>query len=176
MFNFQDETHRYILFIDIEFDQMQLVQFCGLLFQRVDGSNYVLQKSLNAYVNTAVSYYFTKYTHISQEFLQQNGVPLPDVRAQIFDDLLGDVDPNHLLLVSHGTRGDINVLKANGIDLAPNSTFCTFENAKRILHRKKNISLEDLGFESAYYPVNEHNAFTDAWLTVGVYGYLKDME
>lgn len=175
MFNFHNETHEYILFIDTEFDQQELVQFCGLLFRQIDGSNYVPYRSLNVYIQLPVTAGFTRYTNISSKFLEHNGVTLEDARWQINECLLKDVGKN-ILLVSHGLHSDLTVLAKNHISLPHAAEFCTFEKAKTILHRFTQLSLDDLAKEAAIYPAIEHNAYIDAWLTVGVYNYLKDIE
>ena len=49
------EHHKYLLFLDIEFDNRKLMQFAGLLFKQVedteDGSVYQLARSGNQYRN-----------------------------------------------------------------------------------------------------------------------------
>lgn len=174
MFNFNNENHAYILFLDTEFDHQELVQFAGILFRRVDENNYTPYRSLNVYIQTPVTAAFTRYTSLSTPFLTSNGVTLDDARWQIEDCLLADV--NDLLLVSHGLHSDLAVLHANNINIKHGAEYCTFEKAKVILGRKTQLSLEDLAREAVIYPVLEHNAFVDTWLTVGVYNYLKDME
>lgn len=173
MFNFINETHEYILFLDIEFDQTHLIQFAGLLFRRVNDSNYVPYRSLNVYIQRQVSNSFSRYTHISNDFLTHNGVTIDDAIWQIQDNLLEDVDD--LLLVSHGLHGDLTILQANGIYLK-GQQYCTFEHARTILKRKTMLSLTDIAREAVIYPVLEHNAYVDAWRTVGVYSFLKDLE
>ena len=176
MYNFNNETHEYILFMDIEFDQLNLVQFCGVLLRRLDSSNYVIYRSLNAYVQCKVSKYFMRYTGIENDFLERYGVTISDVRSQIQDELLAGVDGNKLLVVSHGVNGDLHILEENGIDIKHSATFCTFEKAKKILKRKDTLTLEDLCFECGVYPVQEHNAYIDTWLTLACFDYLKNME
>lgn len=174
---FHNETHEYILFMDIEFDQLQLVQFAGLLYRRVKGNCYRLYRSLNTYVKTTVDKkYFTPYTNITNDFLEKWGVRLQDVREQISEELLEGVEGKQLLIVSHGVKGDLHILEENDIHIPYESTFCTFEKAKKILKRKTDVSLEDICCESALYPTNEHNAYMDALFTVEAYDYLKDME
>lgn len=103
-----------------------------------------------------------------------NGVTIADAKWQIEDCLLDGV--TDLLVVSHGLHSDLTVLRANSINIKYGAEYCTFEKAKTILGRKTQLSLDDLSREAVIYPVHEHNAFMDAWLTVGVYNYLKDME
>lgn len=175
MFNFNNESHEYILFIDTEFDQQELIQFCGLLFRRVDEHNYVPYRSLNTYIQKPVTTMFTRYTNITSNFLEHNGVSLDDLRWQIEENLYRGINKD-VLLVSHGLHSDLTVLRNNGISLPHAAEFCTFEKGKHILHRLTRLSLEDLAKEASIYPAIEHNAYLDAWLTVGVYSYLKDIE
>lgn len=175
MFNFINESHEYILFLDTEFDQQELIQFCGLLFKRVSDSNYVPYRSLNTYVQKPVTLSFTKYTDISSSFLEHNGVSLDDVRWQINDCLLKGIGKD-ILLVSHGLHSDLTVLSKNDITIPHAAEFCTFEKAKGILGRQARLSLNDLATEAGIYPAIEHNAYLDAWLTVGVYDFLKNLE
>ena len=175
MFNFYNESHEYILFLDTEFDQQELVQFSGLLFRRVSDNNYAIYRSLNLYIQGPVTAAFTRYTGLSTQFLEHNGVTLEDARWQIMDCLLKDVGKN-ILLVSHGLHSDLTVLSNNGIVIPHAAEFCTFEKAKTILGRQTRLSLDDIAIETSIYPVMEHNAYIDTWVTVGVYNYLKDIE
>ena len=58
-----NEKHLWLLFIDIEFDQQQLVQFSGALFKRIDDDTYQLAATINQYITTSVSMYFQDYTN-----------------------------------------------------------------------------------------------------------------
>lgn len=175
MFKFHNEGHEYILFLDTEFDQLELIQFCGLLFRRVEGDCYVPYRSLNVYVQKPVTLPFTRYTGLTTKFLEHNGVSVADVQWQIEEHLLCDVGAD-LLIVSHGVRNDLNVLSHNHISIPHAAEYCTFEKSKQILKRYTQLTLEDLAREACIYPAGEHNAYMDTWLTVGVYSYLKDLE
>lgn len=174
MFHFNNENHAYILFLDTEFDHQELVQFAGVLFRRTGPESYAPYRSLNVYIQTPVTAAFTRYTHISTDFLTSNGVTLEDAKWQIDEYLLPNV--TDLLVVSHGLHSDLAVLRANGINLKYGAEYCTFEHAKVVLDRRTQLSLDDLAREAVIYPAHEHNAFMDVWLTIGVYNYLKDME
>mgnify|MGYP003292628072 CR=1 FL=1 len=176
MYYFPNENHEYILFLDTEFDGNVLIQFCGLLFRKVKDEHYVIYRSMNSYINYAVSYQFQKHTGISRNFLENNGVRLFDVQQQIVEDLLVDVSPADLLIVGHAIQNDFRILMLNNIDIECDEVYCTYENAKRILKRNKELKLEDLCLECGIYPANEHNAYFDTWFTVGVYDFLKNME
>lgn len=175
MFNFNNETHEYILFLDTEFDQQELIQFSGILFRRTEGNNYTIYRSLNVYIQKPVTLVFTRYTQLSSAFLEEYGVSLEDAKWQINDCLLKDVNGD-VLLVSHGLHSDLTILERNGITLRHAAEFCTFEKAKHILGRLTRLSLDDLAREASIYPALEHNAYLDAWITVGVFNYLKDLE
>lgn len=170
------EAHPYVLILDIEFDQKQLVQFSGLLFKRIGDGIYQLSSSCTQYVYHNPSYPFTKYTHITKRFLEQNGISLQNLQLVIKDDFLGGIDLKDILLVSHGLNNDRKILLENGIDLRECAEYCTFQNAKRILNRAKQLKLEDLVTEAGYYLDGAHNAFHDAWGTVSVLTYLKKIE
>lgn len=175
MFNFHNVSNEYILFLDTEFDQQELIQFCGILFRHVEDGNYVPYRSLNVYIQKPVTAIFTRYTGITSNFLEHNGVTLDDAQWQINDCLLKDIGKD-IMLVSHGLHSDLSVLERNNISLPHAAEFCTFEKSKHILERLTRLSLEDLAKEAGIYPAIEHNAYLDAWLTVGVFSYLKDIE
>lgn len=176
-----DENHPYLLFIDLEFTNQNLVQFAGLLFKRVDNFTYQLYRSCNQYVVTQVCYPFVEYTSITNDFLAQNGVPLKDMIAFIEEDFLAEVKKTDLLIISHGLKNDRLVLEKAGLNLTktenkPIDGYCTFNNARRILNRQNCLTLEDLAEECGYYLHNAHNAFNDVWAEVSVYTYLKKKE
>ena len=171
-----NEHHKYLLFMDVEFNQRDLVQFAGLLFQRIgwDG-DYQLMKSCNIYITQKVCYPFAEYTSITNNFLAENGVTLQDARELIFNDLLGDVDLDDLQLISHGLKNDRLILldKSDGKVV---DGYCTFNAAKRVLERQNHLKLEDLATECGYYLHHAHNAFSDVWAEVAIYTYLRKME
>lgn len=178
-----NENHPYLLFMDIEFNNRDLVQFSGLLFKRIDfDGGYQLMRSCNQYVAATVCYPFVEYTSLTNNFLAQNGVPLRDVEAFIMEDFLGDIKLTDMLVIAHGLRNDRLVLQENGINLSntdnniPIDGYCTFNNAKRILNRSKNLTLHELATEAGYYLHNAHNAYNDTWAEVSVFTYLKKRE
>jgi len=166
---FKDEEHEYVLCFDIEFDKKKLVQFAGILFKKINKSIYQPYRSLNCYVQTTVSFPFTAYTGITNQFLQECGVPLESVVQQVEDDLLKDIDLDKILIVSHGVHNDSLILIQNYINLnynklsiKPIDHYCTFENARKILLRKTDLKLEDIAEECCLHAVSEHDAFNDA--------------
>lgn len=171
-----NENHPYVLAMDIEFDQKQLVQFSGLLFKRIGEGVYQLAGSCTQYVNHKPSYPFMRYTHITKKFLSENGITLDNLILVVMEDFLGGINLEDVLLVSHGLNNDKKILLENGIDLTKCDGYCTFQNAKRILERAKQLKLEDLVAEAGYYLDGAHNAYHDAWGTVSVLTYLKKIE
>ena len=177
-----NENHSYLLFIDLEFNNQDLVQFSGLLFNWIDDNTYQLAKSYTVYITQKVCYPFAEYTSITNNFLAQNGISLADATVGILDDFLGEVSVKDLLLISHGLKNDRIVLERAGINLTtyeddkPIDGYCTFTNARRILGRANHLTLNDLAEESGYYLHNAHNAYNDVWAQVSVFTYLKKIE
>lgn len=176
-----NENHPYLLFIDLEFTNQELVQFAGILFKNIDQDTYQLVGSCNQYVTTQVCYPFVEYTSITNNFLAQNGLPLKDVIATIEEDFLADINTDELLLISHGLKNDRLVLNNAGLVLRrsngqPVDGYCTFNNSCRILKRQNHLTLEDIANECGYYLSHAHNAFNDVWAEVAVFTYLKKKE
>lgn len=176
-----NESHQYLLFIDVEFNNRQLIQFAGLLFKWIDDETYQLAKCFNQYVTAKVGYPFMEYTGIKNDFLIENGIPLKDLIIGIQEDLLSDVDLEDLLVISHGLKNDRLVLQENGINLStvndkPIAGYCTFNNGRRILHRDNNLKLTNIAEEAGYYMQNAHNAYEDVWAEVSVFTFLRKLE
>lgn len=179
-----NESHPYLVFMDIEFNNKKLVQFAGLLFTKIDDETYQLMRSCNQYVSTKVCYPFMEYTSITNGFLEANGITLKDIKHIIFDDFLADVDLKDILLISHGLKNDRIILQENDINLThlhdiktkPIDGYCTFTNAKRILHRDKKLTAADIAEECGYYLHHAHNAYNDVWAEVAIFTYLKKIE
>lgn len=181
-----NEKHEWLLFMDIEFEQLALVQFAGALFKKIDDETYQLAASINQYVSTSVGVFFQDYTNITQDFINSNGVDIDSLRDLLFGELLQNVNKEDLLIISHGLKNDRLVLKENGFNLntyedqcgktKPIDGYCTFNNAKRILNRDKKLKLEDLAEEAGYYLTCAHNAYNDLWATIAVFTFLKKIE
>lgn len=185
-----NENHPYLLFIDLEFFnkrntegvvENRLVQFAGLLFQWIDDNTYQLMRSCNEYVTDCVCYPFAEYTSITNNFLAENGVPLQDMIYSIEEDFLKDIPLNDIMVISHGLKNDRIVLLDNGLNLSryqdkPIDGYCTFENARKILHRQDKLTLSDVCEECGYYLHHAHNAYNDVWANVAVFTYLKKIE
>jgi len=179
-----NENHEYLVFIDLEFNNRDLVQFAGLLFKRIEDETYQLMRSCNQYVTTKVCYPFVDYTSITNSFLEANGVSLKDVQTIVYNDFLADIDLKDIMVISHGLKNDRMVLLQNGINLSyrddnkrlPIDGYCTFNNAKHILERDNHLTAKDLANECGYYIHHAHNAFNDVWAEVAVFTYLKKLE
>lgn len=176
-----NENHNYLLFIDLEFNNKSLVQFAGLLFKKVDTETYQLMRSANTYISQKVCYPFMEYTSITNNFLEENGVPLEDARALIMDEFLKDIPLDELELISHGLKNDRLVLNESGFNLStfnskPVDGYCTYMNGRRILGRLNHLTLGDIAEECGYYLHAAHNAYNDVWAEVSVFTYLKKLE
>lgn len=151
-----------IIIFDIEYDQNVLVQLALLklsLRQNAKSPNiFELTQSLNLYVKQGqpLTDFFTSYTNITNAFLCDNGIDLSVART-----LVREVVPDDSLIVSHGTQCDLNILKHNGIDWTSMPRFCTYEQAKKTLDRKNNVSLKDIAALDGFYTFDEHNAYAD---------------
>lgn len=176
-----NEKHQYLLFIDLEFNNRDLVQFAGLLFKWIDDDTYQLMRSCNIYISRKVCYPFAEYTSITNSFLEENGVPLADA-IELINEFLEGINHDDLCIIGHGLKNDRLVLIENGLEFTHKSNgqpidgYCTFNNAKRILGRVNHLTLADLAEECGYYLHHAHNAYNDAWAEVAVYTYLKKAE
>ena len=176
-----NDNHNYLLFIDLEFNNQNLVQFAGLLFNKIDAETYQLSRSLNTYISQTVCYPFMEYTSITNNFLTENGIPFDDARELIMHDFLKDVPLNELEIISHGLKNDRLVLFNSNINLStyehkPIDGYCTYNNARRILKRAEHLTLTDLAEEAGYYLHSAHNAYNDVWAEVSVFTYLRKIE
>ena len=161
-----NENHKYLLFIDLEFSNQELVQFAGLLFNRIEDDTYQLSGSINVYISRKVCYPFMEYTNITNNFLEENGIPIADARALIMEDFLDGIPLNELEVISHGLKNDRIVLSEAGINLSsanekPIDGYCTYMNARRILARQNCLTLNDIAEEAGYYLHSSHNAYND---------------
>lgn len=165
----------YLLFIDLEFNNLDLVQYAGLLFKRIDEDTYQLMRSCNIYITSQVCYAFAQYTSITNNFLKENGMPLESAVDLILNDFLKDIKHDQVLMISHGLKNDRIVLEKAGLNIKSKG-YCTFNNGRRILERKDNLTLEAIASEAGYYLHNAHNAFNDVWAEVSIFTFLKKIE
>lgn len=68
---------------------------------------------MNLYIQQPkfVSKFFKNYTNIDDKFLEENGISLQSVQ-----EIIKSTVPPDTLIVSHGVKCDIEILKSNGID------------------------------------------------------------
>ena len=176
-----NEKHQYLLFVDLEFNNRDLVQFAGLLFKWIDDETYQLMRSCNVYISQKVCYPFAEYTAITNNFLEENGIPLADAK-ELIKEFLEDINIDDTCIIGHGLKNDRLVLIENGIEFThktngePIDEYCTFNNAKRILGRVNHLTLADLAEECGYYLHAAHNAYNDVWAEVAIFTYLKKIE
>ena len=152
-----------IIFFDIEYDRSSLVQMASLILRQEQPNIFVIEKSFNVYVkpNRPLSKFFVKYTNITNDFLCENGVGLPVARSLV-DQIVFNVDKQDTLIVSHGVRGDLDILERNGFDISNFlCQYCTYSRAKELLHRDSRLTLKDVAAEGGYCIFNEHNAYAD---------------
>ena len=112
-----NEKHQYLLFVDLEFNNRDLVQFAGLLFKWIDDETYQLMRSCNVYISQKVCYPFAEYTAITNNFLEENGIPLADAK-ELIKEFLDGVNIDDMCIVGHGLKNDRLVLIENGIELS----------------------------------------------------------
>lgn len=175
---FKGVKQEYVLTLDTEYDNMELMQCAGLLFKCIDSKNdiYQLALSFNTYVEREkVGYYANKCTGLTAEFLQENGVPMQDFIDQ-WESIFEGIDPDDVLFVSHGTRNDRRVLRKAGVKFLPGHSFCTYKNAKKLLKREKGLKLEDIAAEASFQLNGSHNAYYDAVATATALSLLKKLE
>lgn len=170
---------QHIILFDVEYDHLSLVQLAFLILTRTTEPNiYVLSKSVNLYVNEGrpLNSFFTKYTHITNEFLCDNGIDLSVARTLVEDHLL-DIDVDDCTVVSHGIKNDLDILLHNGINFKQiKNHYCTYNIARKLLQRNNKLSLKDVAAEGGYYTFNEHNAYADVWGTLHAFCFLKERE
>jgi DNA polymerase III epsilon subunit-like protein len=170
-------NYKHFIIFDIEYDETTLVQLAFLILTKTTEPNiYVLSKSVNLYVNPdhTLSNFFTRYTHITNDFLSDNGIDLAGARALVEESLF-DVDVNQTLIISHGVKNDLAILDKNNIALAkiPHH-YCTYNMAKRCLKRTNKLGLIDIAAEDGYFMFNAHNAYADVWGTLHAFCFLKN--
>jgi hypothetical protein len=172
-----NEKHEHLLFFDTEFDNQRLVQVSIIHYQRimVEGvAAYLLEGSINVYIDRNVSEFFINHTGITPDYLKKEGVSQKQARDEI-NRFIWALNNKHTLLISHGVHQDTLILEAAGINIHYMERYCTHNNAKRILQRDKHLKLIDICNESGYY-TDSHDAYTDAKNTVHAFSYLKVVE
>lgn len=176
----QNIKQNNIFIFDIEYDQTLLVQLSFLILSKCEPTMFDIVQSTNIYmkVNQSLSSFFTHYTNITNAFLCDNGIDLAVARTLVRQDIL-NINPikNDWLIVSHGLKNDITTLERNGFSLQGyNNRYCTYNHAKKLLHRNERLTLRDVAAEGKYFMFNEHNAYADVWGTLYAFAYLNELE
>ena len=175
---FKGIKHKHILVCDVEYDRSNIVQFAALLFKNIDTkrSLYQIEGSINIFLQQdSIDSYITRYTGIDQSILKTYGQTSDEFIRQ-YKELVGDVDLEDTLFVSHGSKNDRKILKDSGFIDLPKHSFCTYRNAKRILNRSADLTLFKVASEAGYFLDNAHDAFADAWATVAALSFLLKLD
>lgn len=161
----------HFIIFDVEYDGANLVQLGLLKFGCVEPHIFELRQSLNLYIKQRqpLSIFFQSYTGISDSFVQENGITLKEA-AELVKMLIGDSCP---LIISHGVKCDLHILKQNGIDLTSYPSYCTYEHSKAF---SQQLTLAEVAVMDGFYLFNEHNAYADAWGTLHAFCYLQQKE
>lgn len=179
---FKNIDYDHVLMFDAEYNEGDLIQFAGLLFRKINKDIFQIEKSFNAYVKLEegkyINRFIEKFTGITNSFLDSFGITLEEAREGIKE--LIDVEGS-LLIVAHGLENDRRVLLGNDIDLYLRNDevidgICTYNAAKRLLNREKNLNLTDVAADAGLFLTHGHDAFHDAWATVSAFCLLKKLE
>lgn len=172
-----NEEHEHLLFFDTEFDNQKLVQISIIHYNKIKINNmttYLLEGSINVYIDTHISEFFINHTGITPEYLTKQGVTQKEA-VDVVNKFLWALNNKQTLLISHGVNQDAIILETAGIKINYMQRYCTHNNAKRILNRDKCLKLIDICNESGYY-TDQHDAYTDAKNTIHAFSYLKLVE
>lgn len=169
--NVEEDT---IIAIDTEYSEQNLIQFSAFVLERTAITDiFQLTSSVNWYVKSKkrISWFTTKYTGISDDFLNKNGLSrkafITGIKTFFFK-----YNPNDTLLVGHAINNDILVLEKYGIKFNCKSD-CTLELAKKVLERDKNLTLTDIAVEAGFSTDFAHDSYADALTTSLIYSFLK---
>lgn len=173
-----NSNYNNIILFDIEYDGTSLVQLAFLILTRTTEPNiYSLSKSVNLYVKQSqpLSNFFTRYTHITDDFLCDNGIDLAVARTLVEENLF-DIDLNDTVIASHGIKNDIDILEHNHIALSKiKNHYCTYNMARKLLQRTNRLGLADVAAENGYFMFNAHNAYADVWGTLHAFCFLQNL-
>lgn len=169
-----NETHKNLLFLDIENDKENLKQLSGILFARKDNL-YELQGSLNLYIkdNYCLDDFFVNFTGITDHFLDEHGIYLSEAK-KLFNEFLANTDD--LLVVSHNLKNDNLILFKNGFDISKYDNYCTWMKSKELMPNNLKFNVEYLAANEGWYLPSPHDAFHDAWALIPIFSKLKELE
>ena len=123
----------------------------------------------------SVDKYAIKYTGLTAEFLNENGISKEEF-ITTFTQLISNYNPEDMLFVSHGAQNDRLVLKKFGLNTLPLHSYCTYKNARRILNREKTLTLANVAEEAGFKLFDEHDAHSDAIATAVIFSFLQKIE
>lgn len=172
----------HLIFFDTEFDDQRLVQVAMIVFKQEKAENnvyyYTLQGSCNLFINREVDCYFTKYTGITQAFLDRYGLSEAEVADKVyyFFNELGIKLDRSSMFISHGAKQDIQVLEDAGIFIPHELMCCTYKMAQKRLKRDKHLKLYELCIEAGDYVEESHDAYCDCKASITVFQYLQNLE
>lgn len=172
-----NENHKNLVFFDTEFNDRKLVQVSMIIYESIEVKGiktYLLKGSINLYIRTTVNQFFTKYTGITQSYLDQNGME-EELAKEMLENFLKGLNNDTTLLIAHGVKQDAELLLNFGVHICKMDRYCTYSNAKTLLDRDKNLRLIDVCNESGYF-AEQHDAYSDAKNVVHAYSYLKLVE
>jgi DNA polymerase III epsilon subunit-like protein len=175
---FHNIKHEHVFVCDIEYDKNNILQFAAMVFKLVDKKNsiYQLAYNMNFYVKTSYIHHYTiKYTGLTPKFLNQHGIH-KEAFINVINNFLNELNPETTLFVSHGSKNDRLILKTFGIQPLPSHSYCTFKNAKRILKRETDLTLNDIAIEAGFQLNHKHDAHFDALTTVVIFSFLQKLD
>ena len=166
----------YIMSIDIEYDNFNIIQLGSIMLKRIGEELYQPCKSLNVYIKRQkICQFVQNYTNITQEFLDEFGESLETAQLK-WQEYINGLDTDDVLVISHGIYQDSLLMKENGFDIDFYEHWCTLNHSKWVLERENNLTLSDVLKESGLLPINEHNAYADAFSTLNILSFLLKIE
>lgn len=174
MLYLKDTHHDNLLFLDSEFDCGKLVQLAIFHFVKVENCIYKLNSDFNIYIkHNKIGKYCYEITGITPSFLNTYGVEPKQSRELIqlfFNELKGSI-----MIIGHGIKQDIKVIKEFGIELPDYQSYCTYNAAKRIYGADSKLSLASLANQAGLY-TECHDAHYDALALIPVFSMIKEKE
>lgn len=171
------EKHKNLIFFDTEFNERKLIQVAMIVYESCLIENvtvYLLKGSINLYIQNEINQFFTRYTGINEFYLRDYAVQEEDAKIAL-EKFLKDYNNSDSLFIAHGVKQDLELLINLGLDLSKVETYCTYEAAKKLLNRDKNLKLIDVCNDSGYF-AEQHDAYSDSKNVVHAFSYLKLME
>jgi DNA polymerase III epsilon subunit-like protein len=172
-----NENHKNLVFFDTEFNNQKLIQVAMIVYEAIEIKGvhaYLLKGSINLYIQNEINYFFTKYTGICADFLDNNGVPEEEARTAL-NTFVSTFNNKDTLFIAHGVKQDADLLVSMGVNISLADRYCTYNASKTFLNRDKNLRLIDVCNESGYF-AEQHDAYSDAKNVVHAFSYLKLVE